>query len=184
MLRRVLRRAALVFLVLVLAGCTGTHRLPAPVHSAALDPAVLERWARWPGSALPAEPVERADCAADPGSDRWFLGAPVSTGVGMSYECAMPSGRPLVVVVAASSVGTSGLSCSVPYLDKLGYTGTVRVDGYPLALVWTGPVTGGPQPLCVLWGITGPLAAGGHKVVLTAQVRGESGNATAQITAR
>lgn len=173
---------SLVVLAL-LAGCTGPP-VEAATATAAPDPAVLERWARWSSSGLTQdgypELPRRDDCAEDPGTGYWFVGAPNTTTE--SWRCPVPVGRSLVLVASNMSL-TGGVECTPGMRETVGAGGTASLDGEPVSLTWAWPVDKQPGiATCALWGVTGPLPAGEHTVELTSTTNPVRGAVTVSVT--
>lgn len=190
-----LRRATAYLAVLLAAGCTG-QATPAPVAppapvAVAADRQALHRWSRWHGSAQTgtAQPElpQRDTCAADPGSDLWFLDYRSVVGRDDEFTCSLPAGRALLVVSVAMT-GQGEELCG-PDSPALPVGGDATLDGEPLVLGWAelpAPASPAAQPSCsqALWGTTKPLTAGRHTVIMKSTVDEVSTRTTAQITAR
>lgn len=159
---------------------------PASSSSAAdVSLRTLERWTFWSmtrgdGLTDPNPPT----CGADPGSGLWFLAAHDTTGTDRHYDCAMPSGRALVVV-AVSATSADRPLCEDGLTQVTGSSAVATFDGEPVPLSVTQieePAQPGTVWTCgeLIWGTVPPMTAGRHRIVLT-HTDGEATAATATV---
>ncbi|RSM74281.1 hypothetical protein DMB66_02425 [Actinoplanes sp. ATCC 53533] len=148
---------------------------PTPVSSsvaAAVDLRTLERWSYWrmtrgDGLGDPDPPA----CGADPGSQLWFLAAHDTTRSDRHYDCAMPSGRALLVVALSITSADKPL-CEQGLTRAVGGSAVAAFDGDPVPLSVTRieePAAPGAVWTCdeLIWGTVPPMTAGRHRIVLT-----------------
>ncbi|MBU2664971.1 hypothetical protein KOI35_15820 [Actinoplanes bogorensis] len=180
--------------MMLAAGCTRTPAASVPTAAAPVaspvGTAVLERWEQWtlsgvsPGEAgdYPELP-HRDDCAADEGTDYWFVATPNTGWAGErdKWTCAVPAGKRLLLVPASASVSLE-LGCDV-VLDNVGAAATATLDGAAVALSWAGPFAEFEgSAVCAQWGVTAPLTPGAHTVELAGDVGGQQTKATVAVT--
>lgn len=187
----------MVALLLLVAGCearggAAEQADPTPVSSssAAASLRMLERWSHW--TMTRGEGLDDPDppaCGADPGSQLWFLAAHDTTRSDRHYDCAMPSGRALVVV-AVSITSADRTLCGKGLTRTAGDGAVASFDGDPVPLAVSqieDPAAPGTVWTCdeLIWGTVPPMTPGRHRVILTHADGGTSAaTATVDVLAR